>query len=86
MRKRTACVLDVSCISYGRGWAPGGSRLLVNGGPVSEHAIDEAYSTASHGYSFSAGAGGHSVTLQFTGVSGKNRMHYASICLLGAKR
>ena len=79
-------VIATGFVSYGRGFDYAGTRLVVNGGIVSEYAVDVAYTTVAHGYSFWAPAGAHSVALYFTGVANKNRLHYASICLIGAKR
>lgn len=79
-------VIATGYIRYGYGWDIAGSRLLVNGTLVANYEVDENYTTVCHGYSFWANAGGHTVTLQFSGVQGKNRFIQGSIVLLGVKR
>ena len=79
-------VIATGYIGYGHGWYHGGSRLRVNGSVVADYAVDENYTTVCHGYSFWANAGGHTATLQFSGVQGKNRFIQGNIVLLGVKR
>ena len=79
-------VIATGSVHYGQGWYTAGTRLLVNGVKVAEHAIDETYTTVAYGHSFWAPVGTHSVALYFSGVASKNRLLNASICLMGAKR
>ena len=79
-------VIATGSVHYGQGWDTAGTRLLINGVSVAEHAVNEAYTTVAYGYSFWAPAGAHSVALYFTGVASRNRLRNASICIMGAKR
>ena len=79
-------VIATGSVHYGQGWYTAGTRLLINGVSIAEHAINEAYTTVAYGHSFWASAGAHSVALYFTGVASKNRLYNASICIMGAKR
>lgn len=79
-------VIATGYVDYGRGFDYAGTQLVVNGAIVASHAVDAAYVTVAHGYSFWASVGVHSVALYFTGVANKSRLHNASICLMGAKR
>lgn len=79
-------VIATGYVNYGRGFDYAGTQLVVNGAIVASHAVDTAYVTVAHGYSFWASVGVHSVALYFTGVANKSRLYNASICLMGAKR
>lgn len=79
-------VIATGYIGYGYGWYHAGTRLLVNGALVANYEVNEHYITVCYGFSFWANAGGHTVTLQFSGVQNKNRFVQGNIILLGAKR
>ena len=79
-------VIATGSIHYGQGWDTAGTRLLINGVIVAEHAVTDAYTTVAYGYSFWAPVGTHSVALHFSGVANKNRLRNANICIMGAKR
>ena len=79
-------IIATGYIGYGQGFYYAGTRLLVNGSMVANYVVDHSYISVCHGYSFWADAGGHTVTLQFSGVKGKNRFIQGNLVLLGVKR
>ena len=78
-------LLITGIVGYGQGWTEAGTQLFFDNNFISEHAIDEAYSTIAHGYSTYVNAGTHTATLQFRGAS-KCRARNISGFMMAAKR
>ena len=78
-------LLITGIVGYGQGWTEAGTQLFFDNNFISEHAIDEAYSTIAHGYSTYVNAGTHTATLRFRGAS-KCRARNISGFMMAVKR
>jgi len=73
-------------IGYGTGWSTTNTRLWIDGSVVSEGGGDEAWTNAAHSGAKWAGAGSHTVSLQFRSNGLKGKILYPTIFAMAVKR